>query len=275
MQRDFGPRRQLLFVAALLTSLLGASVSADDWLVYLGGGMEPIEGGWDYHEGRVTFRKLGGTLVSTPFADVDLPTSAFITWQLNGRRETPPRSPIPASSEDGASADGRVEVRCAKALVVSLIDGETIEVEGETRTEIVHVACFDAPDIRHRFPELSWFGRVTRTSIGHALKTGAEVCLAELAMPQRDQDGHRIVYVTLASGKDYAAEAIRGGLGLLRPGPCERAEAYRRLEDRAIAEERGLWGERSEEVAFAVAANTVAIGAGGVGTPPPRRVGGG
>ena len=39
--------------------------------------------------------------------------------------------------------------------------------------------------------------------------------------------------------------------------------------------ERGLWGAMGKKVAFAAAGNSIAIGAGGAGAPPPRRVGGG
>ena len=84
-----------------------------------------------------------------------------------------------------------------------------------------------------------------------------------------------MVFVTLADGKDYGAKAIGGGLGLLRLGSCARAAQYRRLEDRAIAGEQGLWGPSGARAAFAAANNSVAIGTEGIGTPPPRQVGGG
>ncbi len=268
-------RRRLLrapLLVAALASCWVAPASADDWLVYLGGGLEPIEGGWDQRQGRVIFRKVGGTLVSIPYADVDLATSAFITWQLNGRMEVPPRGPVP---EADVVADGGDETPCVKGRVTALLNSETLKVRIGGETESVHIACLDAPDTRHRFAELGWFGRTTLSSIELGLRKNNEVCLAETSPPQRDREGHRVVYVTLASGKDYAAEVIAGGLGLLRLGPCERAARYRRLEDRAIAAERGLWGARGEKVAFAAAGNSIAIGAGGVGAPPPRRMGGG
>lgn len=267
-----------MLAALILVSTWSAPVSADDWLVYLGGGLEPIEGGWEHRQGQVLFHKLGGTLVSIPFAELDLPTSAFVTWQLNGRREVPPRGPLPAPdsldpTEDAPNAGAGKT--CVEGRVIGLVDAETFRVQIGQNRETVHVACLDAPDTRHRFTELGWFGRVARTSAEAGLGKSAEVCLGEPARPQRDKQGHRIVYMTLASGRDYAAEVIAGGLGLLRLGPCERAGSYRRLEDRAIAEQRGLWGTRSEKAAFAVARNTIVAGAGATGAPPPRRVGGG
>lgn len=270
------PRRLRSLIAALALAW-AAPAAADDWLVYLGGGLEPIEGGWEQRQGRVLFHKLGGTLVSIPATDVDLPTSAFITYQLNGRREAPPRAPAPKPGpavENQATEDGEPRV-CVNGRIKELVDGETLVVETAGVTETIHVACLDAPDTRHRFAELGWFGRAAMSSLELGLRKSGEVCLAETLPPRRDKQGHRIVYVVLASGKDFAAEMIKGGLGLLRLGPCERAAAYRRLEDRAIANQAGLWGEMSEKAAFAAASKTVVIGAGGAGPPPPRRIGGG
>lgn len=265
--------RRLALVLVVLGSCWVRPSGADDWLVYLGGGLEPIEGGWDLHKGRVLFTKLGGTLVSIPAAEVDLPTSAFITYQLNGRRQAPPRAPLAPKAEPVTQSDDQRV--CVKGRIKALLDGETLEIETEGVTETVHVACLDAPDTRHRFAELGWFGRAAVSSLELGLRKSGEVCLAETLPPRRDKQGHRIVYVRLASGKDFAAEMIKGGLGLLRLGPCERAAAYRRLEDRAIADQAGLWGEMSEKAAFAAAGKTVVIGAGGAGPPPPRRIGGG
>ena len=263
----------ILAVAAVLCAAVPAA--ADDWLVYLGGGLEPIEGGWDQRHGQVVYHKVGGTLVSVPFSEVDLPTSAFVTWQLNGRTEPPPRSPVPESGPTTAQGN---EEECAKGKMVALRDSETLSVllEGAAEPETVHVSCLDAPDTRHRFAELGWFGRAALSAIKLEVQTGQEVCLTEHTPPQRDKEGHRVVYVTLAGGQDYAASVIAAGLGLLRLGPCARADRYRDLETRAIATQRGLWGRRSERAAIAAAGNTIAIaGAPGGGAAPPRRIGGG
>jgi endonuclease YncB( thermonuclease family) len=175
---------------------------------------------------------------------------------------------------ESVAAEGE-ETPCVKATVLAMVGSETFEVTTGTEHESVHIACLDAPETRHRFAELGWFGRATLSAMQTEVRQGDEVCLSEHSPPQRDLEGHRIVYVTLADGKDYAAGVIGSGLGLLRPGPCGRAVAYRTLEDRAIAQGRGLWGPRAERAAFAAAGNSIAIGAGGGGAPPPRRVGGG
>ena len=79
-------------VALLIAVLALPAGASDEWLVYIGAGLQAIEGGWEEKRGQVMFRLRGGTLVSVPYADVDLPTSAILTWQLGGRREVPPRA---------------------------------------------------------------------------------------------------------------------------------------------------------------------------------------
>jgi endonuclease YncB( thermonuclease family) len=246
--------------------------TADDWLVYMGGGLEPIQGGWDQRQGRVIFKKVGGTLVSVPFSEVDLAASAFITWQLNGGTEPPPRGPVP----EGSSEERReAAAACREARVLRLVDAETLEVATETGRETIHTACLDAPDTRHRFAEIGWYGRATLQAVQLEVREGARVCLAEHSPPQRDRDDHRVLFVQMSDGRDYAAEVIGAGLGLLRVGPCSRGVEYRQLEDAAIAARRGLWGPQGARAAFTAASNSIAIGAGGGGAPPPRRIGGG
>jgi endonuclease YncB( thermonuclease family) len=256
--------RAALAVLGAALVVLGAApapshAASDEWLVYIGGGLEPIEGGWEERRGRVIFTKPGGTLVSVPFADVDLVASTFITWQLGGRRQVPPRGALPNPPPDAEAAP---TPPCTSARVLGLRSGETLDVTTGEEREVVHLACLDAPETVHRFPALGWFGRATLSAVQMQVRTGDQVCLTEQAPLQRDRQGHRIVYVTLADGRDYTAEVIGGGLGLLRPGRCGRAAHYRNLEDRAIAGQRGLWGQWSESAAFAAASHAPAVGAG-------------
>jgi endonuclease YncB( thermonuclease family) len=258
---------------------------ADDWLVYLGGGLEEIDGGWDQRRGQVVFRRAGGTLTSIPFSEVDLAASAFITWQLNGRSEAPPRSPLPERAGEVPNSDKKP---CQKAVVVALAGSETLEVMASGNRETVHVACLDAPETGYDLAPLGFFGRATLSTLRAKVKSGDEVCLTEHSPPRVDAEGHRIVYVSLNGDFDYTAGVILAGLGLLRLGECSRAAEYRRLEDRAIGEGRGLWGRSGARAAFSVAQSSMVFtpdgdasggasgGArGGAVAPPRRRAGGG
>lgn len=255
-------------LAVLAFALMAAPGLADEWLVYIGGGLEDVEGGWEERGGRVIFTLRGGTLVSVPFEDVDLPTSVFITWQLGGRRQAPPRAPLPKIE---SSVDPEPTAECLEARVKTVKSGETLEVAIGAESETIHLACLDAPEMGHQFPELAWFGRATLSAVQIAVKPGTEVCLTELTPPRRDKAGHRIVDVALADGRDYAEAVIFDGLGLMRPERCRRARHLRQLEDRAIAEQRGLWGAMSQKAAFQAAMSGPAVNAG----PAPARAAGG
>lgn len=257
-----------LLAATLAATLIPPAHAADEWLVYVGGGLQAIEGGWEERPGQVVFRMRGGTLVSVPYADVDLPASAFITWQLGGRRRPPPRAALPDESPAGAPAPP-----CVPARLVALRSGETLEVVAEDGgREIVHLACLDAPETAHRYPQLGWFGRAALSAVEMAVGPGSAICLTEKTPPQRDREGHRVVFVTLTDGRDLTAEAIAGGLGLVRPRACARAAYYRQIEDQAIASQRGLWGGMAAKAAWAAADLAVSVG----GAPPaPRRSSGG
>ncbi len=247
-----GPRLRL--GPALLAILFAGAGVADEWLVYVGGGLEPVEGGWAERKGQVVFTQRGGTLVSVAYPDVDLAASAFITWQLNGRRRVPPRAVLPRLPGEPESAPSRPDAGaapCEPGRILALRGPETLVVAAGERQETVHVACLDAPETEHKFPELGWFGRATLSAVRLDVRAGDAICVTELDPAQRDGEGHRIVYLTLEDGRDYTAMLIGEGLGMLRSGSCDRSAAYRRLEDRAIAELRGLWGPMSQPAAMA------------------------
>ncbi len=271
-----------LGVAVLTLTLALAAASAlraDEWLVYVGGGLQTIDGGWVERRGQILFEQRGGALVSVPLHEVDLAASAILTWHLNGRRQLPPRPEVPAQDPEHAQ-------ECAQAQLVRLVNSETLEIrlpgeasadgQADLETETVHVSCLDAPDTEHRYPQLGWFGRTTLGAIQVELTPGSELCLAEQDPPLRDSEGHRIVSVTLAGGRDYTARVIKSGFGILRAGTCSRQAYYRSLEDLAIAERRGLWGPLGERPSLQAANLAVAVsGAPTVGGSPSRRSGGG
>ncbi|MEZ5332668.1 MAG: hypothetical protein R2991_11580 [Thermoanaerobaculia bacterium] len=253
-------RQSVAFLS--LAAALGGGPAAADWLLYLGGGIQETEGGWEERDGQVVFRAPSGTLLSIPVEDVDLPASAVVSWQMRGRRVAPARPDVPPETSPAPPAG-----ECTPVRLVRLLGSETLEVATGQETEIVHVACLDVPEVGHEFPQLGFFGRAALSAIELEVHAGEALCLSEHRPPLRDGEGHRVLFVSLADGRDYGAEVIAGGLGMLRYGPCERAGFYRGLEDRALADPRGLWGAVSAQAALAVVSNSLARAAG----PPPRR----
>ena len=251
-------------VVALCAS---AAYAADDaWLVLVDGGLEAIDGGWSEKSGRVIFTRVGGTLSSMRADDVDLATSSFITWQLDGRRHPPPRAPL----EQAPAGESATPTPCIGAVMTRLLNGESFEVTIGDAREIVHVACLDTPESNQSIPALGWFGRAALSAIEIEVKQGGlTVCLGEQAPPQRDGDGHRIVSIQLADGRDLATSIIEGGFAVLRPNDCRDGAHYRAAEDLAIREQRGLWGRSGAQPAF----QAVQIGAA-VAPAKPRASGG-
>ena len=102
-------------------------------------------------------------------------------------------------------------------------------------------------------------------------RAGDRVCLTDDTPPQRDKLGHRVVYVTLANGRDLSAEVITRGFGLLHRSTCGRGPAYQALETAARIAEQGHWGPAANEVAMFIVAQGATFGGG----PPAIAAGGG
>ncbi|HLF56767.1 MAG TPA: thermonuclease family protein, partial [Thermoanaerobaculia bacterium] len=209
--------------AAIVLLLACAPASRADWIVYLGGGVTEIEGTWEVRGRQVLFHSRSGTLLSVRAEDVDLPASAFLSWQVGDRRkapgsaaearrvaEPPVAAPLPGKSE------------CIAARVHRIDAAETLELEIAGKVETVHLTCVDTPETRHRFPELAGYGGLAASAVESRAPAGASVCLIEETPPRRDRQGHRVAYVRLADGGDLGAEMIGGGYGLARRDECGR-----------------------------------------------------
>ena len=250
---------------AIVAMCATVTLAADDvYLVFVDGGVQAIDGGWSEKSGRVLFTRVGGTLTSMRADDLDLATSSFITWQLDGRRHPPPRAPL---EKTAPTPEGAKETPCIGAVATRLLNGESLEVTIGEQKEIVHVACLDTPESNQSIPALGWFGRAALGAIELELEQGGlTICLGEQVPPRRDGDGHRIVSVQLADGRDLATAVIEDGFGVLRPNDCREGAHYRAAEDLAIREQRGLWGRSGAQPAF----QAVQIGAAAASPAKPR-----
>jgi len=225
-------------------------------------------------DGLVRFHSPGGTFLSARAEDVDLAASAFLTWQVGDRRKSPDSLP-PAGAEmqpprDRAEAGS--EGACRPVRVVSVLSAETLEVEAGGRRATVHLACLDAPETRHRFPELAWFGAEATAQVERLAPPGSSVCLVDESPPLGDRQRHPILYVELADGRDLGEEVIARGLGLVRSGSCVRRDRYLEVERLALVAERGHWGPSGNDASIAIASHAQGFHA----APSPRaRSGGG
>lgn len=263
--------RRITIMLAL--ALAAPAVSHAGWLVYVGGGVQRTQGDWQVRGGQVLFHGPNGTLLSVRLEDIDVPASAFLSFQLQEGRRHNEASPLGArrqSTWKGLAGFVPAGTPCATARVSRVVSAETLEVTLGERTETVHAACLAAPQNQQRFSELAWFGRESASAVANLLRAGQTVCLAEEQPAQRDPQGHRRLYIELPDGRDLTAEVIGRGLGVPRNGPCSRAARYQALAQEALAEQRGHWGPASLEASLAVLSNGPIMGAG----PPLATVAG-
>lgn len=264
----------LRWLLVLPIALAAAPPAAGDWLVFLGGGLQETRGRWEVRGGLVRFHSPSGTFLSVRAEDVDLAASAFLTWQVGDRRKSPDSLP-PAGAEmrpPHDRAETGSEGACRPVRVVSVLSAETLEVEAGGRRATVHLACLDAPETRHRFPELAWFGAEATAQVERLAPPGSSVCLFDENPPLGDRQRHPILYVELADGRDLGEEVIARGLGLVRSGTCVRRDRYLEVERRAIVAERGHWGPSGNDASIAIASHAQGFHT----APSPRtRSGGG
>jgi endonuclease YncB( thermonuclease family) len=260
-------------IAVAAGLLLAPSVAAD-WLVYQGGGVEEVAGAWQVRRGQVLFTAPNGTLMSARVDDVDLAASAFLTWQVGERRGVSAKHP-PAGTEmrvRGAAETGPAgEAPCVPARVMAVSEAETIEIAVGEKQETIHLACIDAPGTQSLFPVLAALGAEARARVELLARPGFSVCVAEEVPALVDREGHRVLYVRLADGRDLGGELISRGLALARSGGCAREAAYVGLESRAIAAAAGHWSDARDELA-GVVANASPAGSGRGGAPAARRI---
>lgn len=135
---------------------------------------------------------------------------------------------------------GRADGESATAEVLRVIDGDTIEVELDGRTEDVRYIGVDTPETVKPGSPVECFGPQA-SSFNHQLVEDRVVRLvfdAEL----RDDYGRLLAYV-YAGDRFVNAELVEGGYARtleIEPN-TSRAEQLARLEEAAGSAGRGLW----------------------------------
>lgn len=258
-----------LLASCVTGALFMASPAAADWLLFYTGVAIETSGAWDVRGRQVRFTSPSGTLQSARADDVDLAASAFLSWQIGDRRSTGvTRPPAGAEFHPGREAISGAATTCTPARVVAVRSAETLEIARAGRTEVVHLACLDAPESAHRLPELAYFGETADLAAEQLAPPGAAVCLSEENPPLADRSGHRIVYVQLADGRDLGEALLREGLALARGGACARHDQYVAGESAALAVQAGNWGRLAHDLSLAI----VGLPSTGAGSAlPPRR----
>ena len=188
----------------MLPALCGVARPAGaDWIVFVGGGIREIRGPIDVRGRQVRFHDVSGTLMSIAADDVDVAASAFLSAQV-GRSS----AHAPDVGTDSATG-GRPGAPCVPVRLGRIASAETYELVVDGKSESVHLACIDAPESRHRFPDLAFFGHEATARVEQLLAASPSLCLVEDDPPRRDGAGHRVVYLRTGDGRDLGAEIVR------------------------------------------------------------------
>jgi len=136
---------------------------------------------------------------------------------------------------------GRDEPGSAYAYVTRVVDGDTIEVQLDGKTEDVRYIGVDTPETVKPSEPVQCFGPQA-SSFNHRLVEGRRVKLV-FDVERRDVYGRLLAYVYLGD-RFVSAELVRRGLArtLTIPPDDRFAGRLKRLEIAASRAGRGLWG---------------------------------
>ncbi len=130
-------------------------------------------------------------------------------------------------------------------LVKDVIDGDTVILEIEGKTEKVRLFGIDTPETKYPDKPSEHYGQMA-SLFSRNLLMGEEVWVEEEAKgPKRDRYNRRVLYLYRAPDGLFAnLEIIRQGYGATyRGGPFQYADLFKHYENRARTLEKGMWGK--------------------------------
>ena len=127
--------------------------------------------------------------------------------------------------------------------VTRVVDGDTIILESGERVRLLGV---NAP--QHSKTKTQFFGKEA-TDFTKRMVEGKLVRVEENQLANRQDKSRTLAYVFLADGTFLNAEIIRHGYGFAVPTtpPLKYDYEFRRLEQEARQQRRGLWAEVRKE----------------------------
>lgn len=145
-----------------------------------------------------------------------------------------------------ASPTAATEPTATTALVLKIVDGDTIDIRDDNRGRLrVRILGIDTPETQKPGftvgcwgPEATEFAKVTMLGQRVALVT-------DPTQDRTDRYGRTLAYLVRADGWDYSVEAARAGTAqsyVYAHHPVSRYDAIAAAETEARDARRGLWG---------------------------------
>jgi micrococcal nuclease len=140
------------------------------------------------------------------------------------------------------SAVHGVELR----TVTQVLDGDTILLENGERVSLIGV---DAPEIKYTTKAVSAMGKEA-AAFARKLVEGKRVRLefdaSNTIRNHKDNRKRTLAYIFLEDGTFLNAQIVKHGYGFTIPGLVHKYQSeFRRLEQEAKENKRGLWGQGS------------------------------
>ncbi len=125
---------------------------------------------------------------------------------------------------------------------IRVVDGDTITVGIEGRTEFVRLIGIDSPEPNDPGGAECYANEATN-HMRELTRTGTVALYFDESQGTRDTYGRLLAYVELPDGTDIGAAMVRDGYAreYTYDERYERANVYRAAELEAIEAERGLW----------------------------------
>ena len=132
-----------------------------------------------------------------------------------------------------------------RGTVVYVVDGDTIKVTMAQGRETIRLIGVDTPETVDPRKPVQYFGKeasafTRRVALGKVIRMEGE-----LGTANRDRYGRLLRYVYLPDGRLLNAQIIVEGYGFAYTKyPFGKEAAFRRLEQEAQLQRRGLWADR-------------------------------
>lgn len=169
--------------------------------------------------------------------------SALITLLVLGISIVVDRQQLVTTTESTQS----VAVQSSDQLpVVSIEDGDTITVLQNGQEEKVRLLGVDTPEVRDPRKAVQCYGKAASQFTTSLIGTNTVRLEADPENADRDRYQRLLRYVYLPDGTLVNAEIIKQGYGFAYLNyPITKSDEFKRYEDSARQENRGLWGSCS------------------------------
>ncbi|UHA74445.1 thermonuclease family protein [Paenibacillus sp. 481] len=166
----------------------------------------------------------------------------LIATLLAGCNSQTTQQPQPtAASPITATTIKQDNAKRIKATVTDVVDGDTIEIEMDGKTEKVRLLLVDTPETKHPHKPVQPFGPEASNYAKKQLQDrDVEV---EIDVSARDKYGRLLAYIWV-DGKLFNEELLREGLARVAyvyPPNVKYVDQFREVQAEAHKAERGIW----------------------------------